>query len=89
MLPSKTRVAAKQRSLENQDGIAALQRSYLLAADCASPGSASPTTAKVMKDEPVAKSFKTSAPKVIVETFAGSITVTCGDDATVDGGSYQ
>ena len=43
------------------------------------------TTAKVMKDEPVAKSFKTSAtPKVIVEVFAGSITVTRGDEATVD-----
>jgi hypothetical protein len=43
------------------------------------------TTAKVMRDEPVAKSFKTSAtPKVIVEVFAGSITVTRGDEATVD-----
>ena len=43
------------------------------------------TTAKVMKDEPVAKSFKTSAtPKVIVDVFSGSITVTRGEDATVD-----
>jgi DUF4097 and DUF4098 domain-containing protein YvlB len=43
------------------------------------------TSAKVMRDEPVAKSFKTSAtPKVIVDVFAGSIAVTRGDEATVD-----
>jgi hypothetical protein len=43
------------------------------------------TSAKVMRDEPVAKTFKTSAtPKVIVETFAGSITVTRGDNDKLD-----
>jgi hypothetical protein len=42
------------------------------------------TTAKVMKDEVVARTFETGAqPQVIVEIFAGGITVVRGDDGKI------
>src|SRR2546430_6545198 len=47
-------------------------------------GASVTTSAKVMKEEAVAKSFPTGpAPKVVVELFSGAITVTRGDDGTV------
>src|SRR5205823_12632074 len=81
-LPSPTRVAAKQVLVEFSMarklvlGFGAI----LLIAGCqridVTAGVSVSTTAKVMKDEVVAKSFKTSAaPQIVVDTFAGAITV--------------